>query len=79
MMPLRMTATDKSVERGDPVRQSLFEQKFQRPVDRWRCRIETFTTELFQNLVGAEWLVALPDQLQYPLPDRCKANAMLQA
>src|SRR5690554_67925 len=59
--------------------QPLLLQKLQCPVNSGRSRIETGFGQCRQQLVRAQWLVALPDQLQHQLTDRCQALASLAA
>lgn len=50
--------------------QAVVEQKVQCPVDCGRrCRAAVLRAELRQNVIGSQWLVALPDQFQYPFAD----------
>lgn len=62
-----MGAAGVGVEAFDTVDQAVFEQELQGAVDcRWRT-VEPLCAHLFEQCVGADRLMAAPDQLQHPL------------
>ena len=72
---LRTGATDEGVQGRNPVHQPLLQEKVQRAVDRWRRRSSAILPRQgIENVVGAERLVAGPDQLQHPLAQRGEAH-----
>lgn len=58
-------AADKGIARGNAVHQLLLEQEFQGTVDRGRRRLVAFGGQVVQQLIGTEWFMAVPDQLQH--------------
>jgi len=67
------------VQRGEAVDQSLPLEKLEGPVDRRRRRPAPTLPELFQQRVGADRLVAAPDQFQHLAPQRRQPQAALAA
>lgn len=75
----RVRAADKRIEAIDAVHKPLFEQKIQCAVDRGRRGPVAVFGELFQQGVGADRLVAGPDQFQHPLANRREFDAIARA
>ena len=79
MMFTGMGTADEGVERGNPVNQSMLKQKVQGPVDRGGGGVMSIRGQFGQNIVGAQRLVGLPDQLQHPFTDRSQAGVFIAA
>ena len=60
-----MNTADISIQRRNPVDQPQFEQKVECPVNRGGSR-PAMLLKHFENLVGSDRLVLLPDQLKNP-------------
>jgi zinc transport system substrate-binding protein len=74
---LRLIAADEGVERGNAVDQAVFQEKIQRTVDRRRRRATTvFFAQHGEDVIGAQRLVALPDQLQHPFAQGGQAQTL---
>ena len=78
---LGMLAADEGVQRIDAMHQSIFLQKFQRPVNRGRRQPPAglHRRQPLQNRIGAQRLVALPHQLQHLFAQRGEALTALLA
>jgi hypothetical protein len=74
---LRMRTGQVGIVRRQTMHQTLFEQKVQRTVNRWRRRRTTGLTQLVQQLVGAHGLFGLADQLQHLLAQPGKPQITL--
>lgn len=76
-----MGAANEGVETLDAVDQALLEQEVERAVYRWRrhALASAVFRQRFQDLIGAAWLVARPDQLQHPSADRSQPGATRRA
>ena len=62
--PSGIRAADIRIDRIQPVYQIGFDQKIQRPIDcRWR-RLFTIAVDSIEDIVGADWLVAVPDEFK---------------
>ncbi len=65
------------IERIKSVYQSGLDQEFERPVHgRWRGRFGLLPKSI-KNIVGADRLVAVPDEFQNSPSDRSEAQALL--
>src|SRR5262245_18937149 len=65
MVAVRMHASDEGIEASDAVDQTVRDQKVQCAVNRGRCHATALTPEALENRIGADRLVAAPDQLQH--------------
>ena len=64
MRPARLRAPDIGIQAVDPVDQPLAAQEVESPIDRRRRHAARVSAKLLEELVGADWRVAAPDQLQ---------------
>src|SRR5690606_20989692 len=76
----RMAAADEGVERSDAMDQAVLQQEIQRPVHRGRRSAAAILLAQYgQDVIGAQRLVALPDQLQHALAQCGEAHALARA
>jgi len=74
---LRLIAADEGVERGNAVDQAVFQKEIQCTVDRrWRRATTVFLAQYGEDVIGAQRLVALPDQFQHPFAQGGQAQAV---
>lgn len=77
---VQLVTTDVGIEGGQAVHETLLLQKLQSPVNGGRRYIALIAfTKHIQELVGTQGLVALPDQLQYQLPQGCEFRSICAA
>ena len=74
MPDLRMMATDEGIHRSQPVDKALLQQEIERAIDRGRRRPEILGAELVEERVGADRLVARPDEFQHTAAQRREAK-----
>ena len=60
--------------------QAIFQEKIQRPIDgRWRGAAAVGLAQHGQDVVGAQRLVAVPDQFQYAFAQGGQAQTLTRA
>jgi hypothetical protein len=79
MRNIRIGAADKCIKRIKPVNQVGFDQKFQRPINCWWRRFVPVLIQTVQDVVRADRLMTVPDQLEDSFPLSGESQATLPA
>ena len=79
MRNIRIRAADKCVKRIKPVNQVGFDQKFQCPINCWWRRFVPILIQAVQDVVCADRLMTVPDQLEDSFPLSGESQATLPA
>lgn len=65
MLTIRMNAADKGIQTGDPMDEAMCNQEFERAVYGRRRHPAALTAQSIKQRIGADWLVAAPNQFQH--------------
>ena len=79
MRNVRVSTSDESVERIQPVNEVSFNKKLECAIDRRRCRPVSVLVQPVENVVSADRFVAAPDQAKNVLSMGRKPEAPLAA
>lgn len=78
MLDAGTMAADEGIQALDSMNESLFKQEIQRPIDGGRLRCVVQRSDLIEQIVGFYGFMAIPDQLEYLVTDRCQLRAALK-
>ena len=74
-----MAAADEGVHALDAVDQAVLDQEVERAIDGGRRRAEVLVAQLVEQRIGADRLVARPDELEHAAAQRREAQVLVRA